>query len=53
MPDLDLIKKAEQGCMCFGKAGPVISSRPATTNAGDFAPDMLQEHQTARRRFNE
>ncbi len=55
MPDLDLIKQAEQGCWRFGKASPAISSgsTKTATSAGDFAADLLQEQQTARRRFNE
>jgi hypothetical protein len=38
IPDLDLIKQAEQGCMRFGKASPAISSGPSMTaiNAGDL-----------------
>ena len=55
MPDLDLIKQGEQGCGLLGEADPSMSSgsTKAATNAGDFAADLLQEHQTARRRFNE
>jgi hypothetical protein len=55
MPDLDLIKQAEQGCGRFGEADPSISSgsTKAATNAGESAADLLQEQQTARRRFNE
>jgi hypothetical protein len=55
LPDVDMIKQAELGCGQFGKASPAISSGPAktATNAGDFAADLLQEQQTARRRFNE
>ena len=55
MPDLDLINRRNQGCGRFGEADPSVSSgstKPAT-NAGDFAADLLQEQQTARRRFNE
>jgi hypothetical protein len=39
MPDLDLIKQAEQGCGQFGKADPSISSGSAktATNAWRFA----------------
>jgi hypothetical protein len=41
--------------MRFGRAGLAILSGPTktATNAGDFAADLLQEQQTARRRFNE
>ena len=55
MPDLDLIKQAEQGCGRFGEADPSISSgsTKTATNAGDFAADLLQEQQTTRRSFNE
>ena len=55
MPDLDLIKQGKQGCGRLGEADPSMSSRSTktATNAGDFAADLLQEHQTARRRFNE
>jgi hypothetical protein len=39
----------------FGEADPSISSGStmAATHAGDAAADLLQEQQTARRRFNE
>jgi hypothetical protein len=55
VPDFELIKQAEQACGRFGEADPSISSRStkAATNAGDFAVDLLQEQQTASRRFNE
>ena len=55
MPDLALIKQGKQGCGWFGEADLSILSGPtkAAINAGDFAADLLQEQQTARRRFNE
>jgi hypothetical protein len=55
VPDLDLIKQGNQGCGRFGSVDPSISSgsTEAATNAGDAAADLLQEQQTARRRFNE
>jgi hypothetical protein len=56
MPDLDLIKQAEQGVREFrqGQSGDLESGSTKTaTNAGDAAADLLQEQQTARRRFNE
>jgi len=44
MPDLDLIKQGESGCMRFGEADPPILNRSKTaTNAGDFAADLRQE----------
>jgi hypothetical protein len=44
MPDLHLIKQAEQECGRFGKASSAISPRTSvtTTGAGDFAADLLQ-----------
>ena len=56
MPDLDLINQAELGYASgSGKVDPSISIglMKAATNAGDFAADLLQEQQTAWRRFNE
>jgi hypothetical protein len=43
MPDLDLIKQAEQGCGRFGGADPSISSESTktATDAGGFAADLL------------
>jgi hypothetical protein len=54
MPDLDLIKQAEQGCGRFGKASPAILSglSMTATNAGDFAADFLQKQQTDKWVFN-
>ena len=54
MPDLDLIKQADQGLAVLPR--PIRPFEPATkaaTNAGDFAADLLQEQQTVRRCFNE
>jgi hypothetical protein len=54
MPDLDLIKQADQGA--GRSARPIRPFEPATkpaTNAGDFAADLLQEQQTVGRCFNE
>jgi hypothetical protein len=54
MPDLDLIKQADQGA--GRSARPIRPFEPATkaaTNAGDFAADLLQEQPTVRRCFNE
>ena len=55
MPDLDLIKQAEQEMRAFGKPDPALSGRctKTATNAGDFAADLLQKQQTASQRFNE
>ena len=55
MPDLDLINRGNQGCGWFGEADPSISigSTKVATNEGDAAADLLQEQQTAMRRFNE
>ena len=54
MPDLDL-KQAESGVRSvrFGRSVDLERIDETATNAGDFAADLLQEQQTARRRFNE
>ncbi len=55
MPDLDLINHAEQGMHALRQGEFSVLSVPTKTaiNAGGFAADLLQEQQTARRRFNE
>jgi|SRR5580704_5282890 hypothetical protein len=55
MPDLGLINRGIRGAHGFGETDPSISSGSTmtATNAGDFAADLLQEQQMARRRFNE
>src|SRR5882724_6878149 len=55
MPDLDPIKQAEQGCGLFSKARPAISSgaTKTSTQAADFAADLLQKQHTDRWCFSE
>ena len=55
MPDFDLVNSGNHGCGWFGEADPssLGKSTKTATNAGYFAADLLQEQQTARRRFNE
>jgi hypothetical protein len=50
MPDLNLIKQAEQGgCGRLARPMPSLLGRSTSTatNAGNFAADLLQEQQTA------
>jgi hypothetical protein len=49
MPDLDLIKQAEQEMRVFGKADPALSGgwTKTATSAGNFAADLLRKQQTA------
>ena len=56
MPGLDLIKLAEQGMHALRQGGFSDLERPdedCNQRGQDFAADLLQEQQTARRRFNE
>ena len=55
MPDLDLIKQAEQGMHALrqGEFSDLERADEDCNQCGDSAAGLLQEQQAARRRFNE
>ena len=54
MPDLDLIKQGKQGYGRLARPIRLLERVGEDRNqCGRFAADLLQEQQTARRRFND